>query len=422
MSRVSSVVLLALLLGASGEHNDLEEAAGYIGIYGSCNWALFDEFDDYMIGPWSFNTAPVGFVDCATTYDSSKCVTIQECRSYCSKTVDCTGYETALDNSYCSLWFSKCTGETDSEFGKNPLEFVVEPGVLPAGTGQIAAATYIALGSYTGSMTHSSGATGDPHLAFADGGVADFKGDDDTIYNLLTAKNISINVLFRYADFNLPGPRHKLVHGSFMRECYIAIRSSLTGRLLHIEFHAATPKSATVVYADGRDEPVTVTAESTFRLEDVEVELGNRSLCIGTGRWGFCAESKVYQGLTRGTSCADGRCILDVRFKSRYDVARDRVAPHGLVGQSYDGDGIARNGAVDDYSNPDEVVTSAQAEGAIQGTGSDYKMSGKFSTEYTFSRFSADSALPRNASMSLGGSVRASVAPPNQVGRTSATS
>ena len=43
---------------------------------------------------------------------------------------------------------------------------------------------------------------GDPHLQFADGGSADFRGSHNTIYNMLTSDGISVNALFREQDFS----------------------------------------------------------------------------------------------------------------------------------------------------------------------------------------------------------------------------
>lgn len=79
------------------------------------------------------------------------------------------------------------------------------------------------------------------------------------------------------------------------------------------------------------------------------------------------------------------------------------VAPHGLLGQTYDGDGIAVDGAMDDYRG-EHVVTTAMGEGAIEGTPSDYAVERvtPFSTLFTFSRFDAKSALPRDISQLTG--------------------
>ena len=72
--------------------------------------------------------------------------------------------------------------------------------------------------------------------------------------------------------------------------------------------------------------------------------------------------------------------------------------PHGLIGQGFDGNAI--DGAVDTYA-PDErgtFTTSAQCEGAIEGTAEDYVVSAPFATDFKYERFWAASAPSRDVS------------------------
>ena len=63
--------------------------------------------------------------------------------------------------------------------------------------------------------------------------------------------------------------------------------------------------------------------------------------------------------------------------------ASPQVAPHGLLGQTFDGDGVAIDGAIDDYSAK-VVVTKAMGEGAIEGVAADYELpsASPFSTKF----------------------------------------
>ena len=64
---------------------------------------------------------------------------------------------------------------------------------------------------------------------------------------------------------------------------------------------------------------------------------------------------------------------------------------------------IAVSGKLDDYGDGPEFTTSAQAEGAIEGTAADYIVPSPFSTDFRFSRFSAISPVaPRNVSLLAG--------------------
>merc|ERR1711988_1733498 len=64
------------------------------------------------------------------------------------------------------------------------------------------------------------------------------------------------------------------------------------------------------------------------------------------------------------------------------------VFPHGLIGQTFDGDSTAVDGKTDVYHNAGpEITTAAMAEGFIEGTAEDYALSDPFSPNFKFSRF-----------------------------------
>ena len=88
---------------------------------------------------------------------------------------------------------------------------------------------------------------------------------------------------------------------------------------------------------------------------------------------------------------------LDIGFTARGD-APSRDMPHGIIGQSYATPGRVRNGKVDQYPFSGYYITNAQAEGAIDGTASDYEVASPFSTAFAFDRFGINTALPPTAS------------------------
>ena len=45
---------------------------------------------------------------------------------------------------------------------------------------------------------------------------------------------------------------------------------------------------------------------------------------------------------------------MNVEIKPTYALRYDPVAPHGLIGQTYDGDALEVNGRRDDYSRLDD--------------------------------------------------------------------
>lgn len=121
------------------------------------------------------------------------------------------------------------------------------------------------------------------------------------------------------------------------------------------------------------------------------------ALIVSSGLW----QTTVWNHAFPNAAQNPGKALLNIHIEPLYNADTDPVAPHGVVGQSYDGDGQGVNGATDDY-NAREVTTSAMAEGALEGLASDYKMSHKFDVEFRFARFDLLAARPRDVSKLTG--------------------
>jgi len=252
--------------------------------------------------------------------------------------------------------------------------------------------------------------TGDPHLTFAHGGRADFKGDHLAWYNMLSARNTSLNVLFVHDDFRNP---NKLVHGSAMKAAAWKLRTNVTGRIVTVEFNASSilPNRALVRVSDSIVGVWVAHNGKPFQLENVRVEMKEKkqagigkhgmwhgtALIVSSGLW----RTNVWNKPFPNAASNPGKALLNIHVEPLYDADSDPVAPHGLIGQSYDGDGQAVHGATDDYSSR-EVTTQAMAEGAIEGKASDYQMTSKFDAEFRFNRFDQLAAKPRDVSKLTG--------------------
>ena len=154
-----------------------------------------------------------------------------------------------------------------------------------------------------------------------------------------------MNALFQHADYISPGARRKLVHGSYMRAAYFTIITNAS-RALHAEYAASRPLSARVS-VDGEQAPdMALGGRSQITVDDVGLSLEGRTLRVRTPKWFIGVSSKVTPSILGAKSCATGRCILNVRLAPRFDTKHAKVAPHGLIGQSYDADDIAVIGKV----------------------------------------------------------------------------
>jgi hypothetical protein len=232
----------------------------------------------------------------------------------------------------------------------------------------------------------------DPHMRTGHGDAFDFMGEHDTIYNLISHSNMTVNALFQHADYISPGSRYKVVHGSFMRTAFVTVLTNVS-RTIHAEYAAVRPLTAEVTINGSH----LSTVSSELKIDNIILTLKDRTLTLQTPEWHVAMTSKVTPSIVNATSCATGWCILNVEARPLFDTDDAKVAPHGLIAQSYDGDDKAVIGKLDRY-NLREVTTSAMGEGAIEGVAAQYAMADKFDTHFAFSRYGKISAPPRNVS------------------------
>merc|ERR1719174_3093507 len=125
-----------------------------------------------------------------------------------------------------------------------------------------------------------------------------------------------------------------------------------------------------------------------------------KTLTVRTGSWHFTATTSPYPFGKLETN--KNKVLLDVAIQPLYNPDTDAVAPHGILGQSYDQDKLAVDGKLDEETKG-ESTTAAQAEGAIEGSWEEYIVPSKFST------FGLAKAAPRDVSK-LSGAKRAATA------------
>ena len=179
--------------------------------------------------------------------------------------------------------------------------------------------------------------------------------------------------------------------GSFIKAALWVVRSP-RGRLFHVEFRA----SVVVVREQGRVLRLVKLHASPFEAEGLHVSLRRGSTYLGhlcvvqTALWRTQAESSWSHPHT-------GVLRLSLRIQPRRSVALGRVAPHGILGQTYDGDAKPIFGREDDYTRKSsEFRTVAQGEGGIEGSVEEYRMASNFGTQFRYSRFDRTAAPPRN--------------------------
>jgi len=235
---------------------------------------------------------------------------------------------------------------------------------------------------------------------------------------MLHSRGLAVNALFEASAFFLP-TRLK-VRGTFMTELFVKAKST-RGRSVRIEFTPNKMPFAPVVYDDTGKAHTLRAGEPPITADDVSAsvsESGHNSqvLELRTAAWKVEATARMIARSVVLRKRQIDLWLVPLRDPLAPDPQTGTVvAPHGLIGQSFDGDNIAIDGKKDHYRElwwrqtsfkANEITTEAQAEGAIEGSGDDYKLDDVFGTDFKYARFNAAAAAPRNVS-ELSGQKRA---------------
>lgn len=235
-----------------------------------------------------------------------------------------------------------------------------------------------------------------PRLEFAHGGVADIAPPAGSVLNFLSAPNIALNVRFDAVQYLLPRPR--LVNGTAPRGAFLTVRDR-RGRVIAVDIDADAPGFR--VSVNGKPDSFQYAGEwRQFFEEGLRVYAKVKTVFARANGW------EVNATRCRFLAPLDKSPIswleLTVRPLDAVPALRavhgastlGAIAPHGILGQSFDGDGVAVSGARDAFGNGPLATPTARAEGALEGSLQDYVMGGPHGVSFRFSRFEADTEQP----------------------------
>jgi len=203
----------------------------------------------------------------------------------------------------------------------------------------------------------------------------------------------------------------QVVHGSFITKLFVKMRSPKTGAIVRAALHADQYSSFRTFLDDDATTHENHTRTQVDGLEVLQLS-GGRFVAHGAGWEVFVNRRRLRKPLIKGSKDAvpegdASRWFLDISFNVLYNSKGDsekfgrstlgRTAPHGIVGQSFDGSLMAVSGKQDKYGDAPEFTTEAQAEGAIEGVFTDYVMPTPFATAFKYARFDTQGAVaPRD--------------------------
>uniref|UniRef100_A0A6T9ENE9 Uncharacterized protein n=1 Tax=Haptolina ericina TaxID=156174 RepID=A0A6T9ENE9_9EUKA len=256
----------------------------------------------------------------------------------------------------------------------------------------------------------TAGGEADPHIYGLHGDRYDFKGRNNTIYCVFSTRSLVANVLFLHDTFYMGGVCTscpvKTVQGSFMKEVFVVLNTDDETQF-SVHFAVSNPSFAQhSLMANGelKVSHSVVTADE-IAIANVQIRLQRihtreTRLTVSNGMYKLICKSRMYPYAQRNSN----KKRLDLTIHALVDADKDPVAPHGLIGQTFDRDDVEVDGALDDYTGKlvDRinrlVITQAMGEGAIEGVPADYEIdrSSPYSTSFKYARFGLTKAAPRN--------------------------
>jgi hypothetical protein len=232
-----------------------------------------------------------------------------------------------------------------------------------------------------------AGAKQDPHLTFAHGGRADFRGCDGCLFNFLSARDLSVNVKTEAATFTVLG---SLVYGTFLTEVHVAFLDRPKNVWLNASYWAQeVGKGRTINGSCGG----VLFKMGPMQCQAAFIKTAYASARVVLPEWELSITARRIWNRVDGPEHR-----LDLSMKPTVAEQELSAWPHGIIGQSYDGDRKAISGKQDNYSEA-VVVTEAMAEGAIEGVASEYQVASPFEIAFKYSRFDATMATSRPRAM-----------------------
>ncbi len=189
-------------------------------------------------------------------------------------------------------------------------------------------------------------------------------------------------------------PRPQLVHGSFFTDVAFRVRSA-SGRQYGVTASASNVAFSVVDVASQRTVKNVVGVWKQWWEEGLRVVMKQSTIYVRANGWEVNATRHPVYNYVAGPSKWRYdfaiRSLDDTPFEFSHGRTSPSCFPHGVIGQSWDGDNVGINGRMDDYkydSGHAVVVTSANAEGAIEGIADDYALASPFDVSgFKYDRF-----------------------------------
>jgi hypothetical protein len=247
---------------------------------------------------------------------------------------------------------------------------------------------------------NNGGITGDPHMTAIGGGQFDIRLTNGIYFALWAACTLHINGMVEERIFKKMGGQ--IVEGTFFTR--VAFKMAVdASTIVRAQVRAEQPG---VFRMYGDDNGTGIYANRTsLKLSDASLSVTSNGAALVLLNHDVKVVAKWSRLRTPVTAAGQpvpknhvSRYYLDTSFLVLNGTV-PHVAPHGIIGQTFDASIMTVHGRRDNYGRSRRFKTSAQGEGAIEGSFKDYMVSSPFATTFEYSRFGVQAPVsPRNIS------------------------
>ena len=234
----------------------------------------------------------------------------------------------------------------------------------------------------------TSGAKQDPHLVFANGATADFRGAEDAYFNFLSYPRFSVNVRTQASTFEY---KNIVVNGTYMTEIFLTAITAKNKKLFYSQSSLrANDNNWGWEMSNGTcaGKSFSTRPHSTRVCDEFRARTELSTTLFTFGKWNVRVSTNHVYGYISGA-----KRRLDLKIPGpRNDKS------HGILGQSFNTKHSVKSGELDVYPTSGMFQTTAQARGSIEANYTFYQMKGPYTTDYYFSTF--DDVLEHDGSIS----------------------
>ncbi len=229
-----------------------------------------------------------------------------------------------------------------------------------------------------------------PTLNFGYGGGADFRGRDNTYFNIFSSNGFSLNM--KTTDYETLLPRPSLLKSSFFTEAHLSFYTKNTREKILVSMFSKNKGYSTIInnVETKRFDVWQDTQKDSVRI--LSKELSN---LVRANGWEMNITRVPIDYIVTDEKNKETEWRYNVRISPLTEEKHLKIygkpnieSVHGLLGHSLDYNMLSYHGEKTNYDKL-YIDQKEQAHGSIEGNWKDYIMSGPFETEFKFSRYNS---------------------------------